>query len=81
MSTGGTLLTALIKAQEGRAITTCDIQNAFVEPHVEEKNMDGNRIIMKLTGVCVDIPCEIDPIYRDYMVTERNKKVLYVHIK
>ena len=28
----------------------------------------------------MDILCEIDPIYRDYMVTEGNQKVLYVHI-
>ena len=26
------------------------------------------------------IPCEIDPIYWDYMVTESNQKVLFVHI-
>ena len=28
----------------------------------------------------MDILCEIDPIYQDYMVTEGNQKVLYVHI-
>ena len=28
----------------------------------------------------MDILCEINPIYRDYMVTEGNQKVLYVHI-
>ena len=41
---------------------------------------DGNRTIMKIRGVCVYILCETDPIYRDYMVTEGNQKVLYVHI-
>ena len=35
---------------------------------------------MKTRGVCVDILYEIDPIYWDYMVTEGNQKVLYVHI-
>ena len=35
---------------------------------------------MKKRGVCVETLCEIDPIYRDYMVTEGNQKVLYVHI-
>ena len=35
---------------------------------------------MKISGVCVDILCEIDPIYRDYTVSEGNQKVLYVHI-
>ena len=42
--------------------------------------MDGNQTIMKIGGVCVDILCEIDPIYQDYMVTKGNQKVLYVHI-
>ena len=28
----------------------------------------------------MDILCEIDPIYQDYMVTVGNQKVLYVHI-
>ena len=28
----------------------------------------------------MDILCEIDPIYRDYMATKGNQQVLYVHI-
>ena len=47
---------------------------------MEEKDKDGNQTIMKIRQVCVDILCEIDPIYLDYMVTEGNQKVLYVHI-
>ena len=35
---------------------------------------------MKIRGVCVDILCEIDPIYWDYTVTKGSQKVLYVHI-
>ena len=41
VSTEGTLLTAVIEAQEGD-ITTCDIPNTFVQTHVEEKDKDGN---------------------------------------
>ena len=76
----GTLLTAVIEAQEGQDITTCDIPNAFVQTHVEEKDKDENQTIMKIRGFCVDILCEIDPIYWDHTVTEGNQKVLYVHI-
>ena len=75
-----TLLTAVIKPQEGQDVTTCNIPNTFVQTHVEEKDKDGNQTLMKIRGVCVDIICEIDPIYWDYMVTEGNQKVLYVHI-
>ena len=42
ISTEGTLLTKVIKAQEGQDVTTCNIPNAFVQTHVEEKNKDGN---------------------------------------
>ena len=42
ISTEGTLLTAVIKAQESQAITTCDIPKAFVQTHVEKKDKDGN---------------------------------------
>ena len=76
----GTLLTAVIETQEGCDITTCNIPNAFVQTHVEEKDKDGNQTIMKIRRVCVDILCEINPIYGDYMVTKGNQKVLYVHI-
>ena len=80
ISTEGTLLTAVIEAQEGCDVATCNIPNAFVQTHVEENDKDGNRTIMKIRGVCVDILSEINPVYRDYTVTEGNQKVLYVHI-
>ena len=80
VSTEGTLLTAVIEAQEGHDAATCDIRNTFVQIHAEEEDKDGNQTIMKIRGVCVDILCEINTIYRDYMVTEGNQKVLYVHI-
>ena len=80
VSTEETLLTTVIKAQEGRDVATFDFPNAFVQTHVEEKDKDGNQTIMNMRGVCVDILCEIDPTYRDYMVTKGNQKVLYVHI-
>ena len=79
ISTEGTLLTAVIKAQGGQDVATCDIPNAFVQTHVEEKDKDGNQTIMKIRGVCVDILCEIDPIYQDYS-NKGNQKVIYVHI-
>ena len=42
VSMEGTLLTAVIEAQEGQDVATCDIPNAFVQTHVEEKDKDGN---------------------------------------
>ena len=73
-------MTPVIKTQEGQDITTCNIPNAFVQTHVVEKDKDGIQTIMKIRGVCVDILCEIDPIYWDYRDNEGNHKVLYLHI-
>ena len=42
VSMEGTLLTAVIEAQEGRDVATCDIPTAFVQTHMEEKDKDGN---------------------------------------
>ena len=80
ISTEGTLLTTVIEAQEGQDVATCDIPNAFVQTHVEEKDKDSNRTIMKIRGVCVNILFEIHTIYQDYTVTKGNQKVLYVLI-
>ena len=80
VSTEQTILTVVIEAQDGCDVTTCGIPNAFVQPHVEKKDKDGNHIIMKISGICVDILCQINPIYRDYMVTKGNQKALYEHI-
>ena len=37
ISTEGTLLTTVIEVQEGCDIATCNIPNAFVQTHVEER--------------------------------------------
>ena len=73
VSTEATLLTAVIEALEGRDVATCDIPNAFVQMEIAEKDEQGNRMIMKIRGACVDILCEIDPVYKDYVVTEGNQ--------
>ena len=65
-STESTLLTAVIEAEEGRDIATCDIPNALIQTQVEE----GYRTIMKIRGVLVEILCELDLLYRNYVVVE-----------
>ena len=83
VSTESTLLTAVIEAEEGRDVGTCDIPNAFVQTEVSERDHEGNRTIMKIRGILVDILCEMDPVYKDYVVYEgkdKKQKVLYVHI-
>jgi hypothetical protein len=80
VSTEATLLTAVIEAQEGREVITCDIPNAFVQTEHPARDADGNRTIMKIRGQVVDILCEIDPFYIPYVVEEGRHKILYLHI-
>jgi hypothetical protein len=78
VNTESTLLIAVIEAEEERDIATCDIPNAFIQTHMEDKDQDGNRTIIKIRGVLVDVLCDIDPKYKEYVEIENEKKILYV---
>jgi hypothetical protein len=80
VSTDSTTMTAVIDAEEEREVATCDIPNAFIQIDVEEKDKDGNRTIMKIRGVLVDILCQLDNSYKEYVVTKNGQQVLYVHV-
>ena len=34
---------------------------------------------MKIRGVLVDIFCEMEPSYKQYIIIENGQKVLYIH--
>ena len=78
--TESVLLSAVIDAQECRDVAVFDIPNAFIQTEADERDKDGNRMIMKIRGVLVDILCNMDPIYREFVVIEKGEKVLYTHI-
>ena len=80
VSTDATLLTATIEAEEERHVAAFDIPNAFIQTEVERTDKDGNRTIMVIRGVLVDILCEMDPTYKDYVEEHNGHKALYVHI-
>jgi hypothetical protein len=63
------LMTAVIEAEENRDVATCDIPDA-----------DGNRTIMKIRGKLVDILCEMDDSYTEFVTEENNQSVDYVHV-
>jgi hypothetical protein len=53
---------------------TCDIPNAFIQTGNE-------RVIMKITGVLVDLLVNISPeVYGPYVVSDQHKRVLYVQV-
>ena len=74
------ILTAMIDAREGRDVMSADVPNAFVQTDLDIKEGE-ERIIMKITGVLVDILVNDNPdVYGGYVVYERGQKVLYVEV-
>ena len=73
-------LTVMIDGKENRDVMTADIPNAFIQTPIEKLDTE-DRIIMKITGVLVDLLVNDSPeIYGSYVVYERNTKVLYVEV-
>ncbi len=74
------LLLAMIDAKELRDVMTADIPNAFIQAHLPQGNGE-ERVIMKITGVLVDLMVEMEPeVYGPYVVYENGRKVLYVQV-
>jgi hypothetical protein len=76
-------LTAVIDAHEERDVMTCDIPNVFIQALMPEVKDGDERVMMKITGVLVDMLVELNPeLYGPYVVFERNRqnKVLYVQV-
>ena len=72
------LLTCIIDAKEGCDVMTGDIPNAFVQTDAN-KYKDGDRIIMKIRGVLVNILVSLDPnLYGPAVTYENGEKVLYL---
>jgi hypothetical protein len=81
VSTESTMLTSVIEAVEGRDVATCDIPNAFIQTEVEETDKSGNRIILKIWGVLVDLLSRVVPEYQEYVIEEGKGQVLYLRVK
>jgi hypothetical protein len=68
------LLTAVRDAHEERDVMTCNIPNAFIQALMPEVKDGDERVMMKITGVLVDMLVELNPeLYGPYLVYERNR--------
>jgi hypothetical protein len=75
------MLTAIVDAKEGRDVMTCDIPNAFIQTELPNIKDGDERVIMKITGVLVDLLVDISPeVYGPYVVTDKHRRVLYVQV-
>jgi hypothetical protein len=55
------MLTAVIDATDERDVMTCDIPNAFIQALMPEGEPGGGRVMMKITGVLVDMLVKLNP--------------------
>jgi hypothetical protein len=75
------LITGVIKAKEERDVMTCNIPNAFIQAHLPKKEPGEDRVVMKITGVLVDMLVDINPeLYSPAVVLENRNKVPYVEV-
>jgi hypothetical protein len=75
------MIPGVIKAQEERDIMACDIPNAFIQAFLPKRKPTEDRVVMKITGVLVDMLANINPeLYGPAMVLENQKKVKYIEV-
>jgi hypothetical protein len=59
----------------------CGIPNAFIQAYLLKKEPGEDRVVMKITGVLVNMLVNINPeLYSPAVVLENRKKVLYVEV-
>ena len=74
VSTELVMLTAVINAKENRDVAVTDVPNAFIQTPIEECDDDGKKMIMKIRGVLVEILCNMDKTYEEYVSIEQEKR-------
>ena len=75
------MITAVIDAHKGHNMMCVDIPNAFIQTAMPETEVGEERVIMKITGVLVDMLVQLSlEVYGPHVVYEKGRKVLYVQV-
>jgi hypothetical protein len=70
------MLSCVIDAKERRNVLTCDVPGAFMQVDIDEV------VHVRLEGPLAELLAKVDPtLYTEYLVTERDKSVMYVQLK
>ena len=74
-------LTAVVDGHQNRHVMISDAPNAFIHAPMPVKKPGEEKVIMKITGVLVDLLVEMDPnLYGPCVVFEKGRKVVYVEV-
>jgi hypothetical protein len=75
------MLTAIVDAKEKRDVMSANTPNAFIQTAMPPTKRGQDRVIIKITGVLVDLLVSMAPeTYGPYVVFEDGKKTLYVQV-
>jgi len=61
-------------AKECRDVATANVDGAYLHAGMED------FVLLKLVGEAVDIMCQVNPKYENFVVIENGKKVLYLQL-
>ena len=71
----------LLTQKKKRDVMSTDIPNAFVQTEMPEVKQGEDRIVMKITGVLVDMLVQLKrELYGPHVVFERGERVIYVQV-
>ena len=62
------MITLLIDPWEERDVATSDVVGAYLNAYMED------FVIIKLVGDEVDIISKLDPVYKEYVISEMEKR-------
>ena len=74
VSTDALMISLMIDAKERRDVATADVEGAYLHADMED------FVLLKLVGEAVDIMCQVNPKYENFVVIENGKKVLYLQL-
>jgi hypothetical protein len=75
------MLTAIVDVKEDRDLMSCDIPNASLQTKLPDAECPNEKVIMKITGVLVDLLVIISPeTYGSYVVMDKHRRVLYIQL-
>ena len=67
-------ISMVIDSIEGRDVAMADIKGAYLNAIMDDE------VIMKIVGDDVDIFCELRPDFKEFVVMEKGRKVVYVQL-
>ena len=69
------LLTALVDAVEHRHVVVADVTGAYLNADMDD------FILIRLSGEDVDMMCDTNPVYEDFITNDNGKKTLFLQLK